>query len=292
MKKIMKKQLSFTFLVLFVLSSCAQNDHKIYTTLGVNDRIRYSHKKIPKKLKIPSNCSDNDIAYEAADLYKTAENFGLEMTGVKVSAKEINNFGDTSLKQLKKSGKYKFITSGKELKELNALLHELLSVRKNPSDIKYKIHLIDDKMINAFTVGGHIIITTSIINEVNSLSAVASIIGHEIGHNEKGHLTSTIKKIKVIKEMGSEEAGQIGVFLQKLIMPAFNQPNEIEADLYGIDLSYAAGFNPKFSIILWKKLRKKEDKSIFKSFLRSHPYSTYRLNCIKKYLKINYKIKI
>ena len=91
--------------------------------------------------------------------------------------------------------------------------------------------------------------------------------------------------------MGSEDAGRIGVFLQKLITPAFNQPNEIEADLYGVDLCYAAGFNPKASLILWKKLSKKEySESELDAFLRTHPYSKHRLKCIKKYLKLNYHL--
>jgi len=164
-----------------------------------------------------------------------------------------------------------------------------LAVRKSPSQINYKIHLIEDEMVNAFTVGGHIIITTGIINKANSESAIAYIIGHEIGHNEKGHLEKIIKKLKVANSF-VDGSGDIGILLQQLVTPAFNQPNEVESDYYGADLCYAIGYDPRKGINFWEEMSKNEHENIVESFLRSHPYSHSRAVCLRKYLSTNYNL--
>lgn len=283
----MRKELLIFLLFILPFTGKAQNHH--YSTLGTNDRIRSYSVKVPKKVKLP-DCNTDDYAYEGAELFQSFEQFTLDASGVKVTSYDINKFGDEAYNQIVKSNKYKFIKSGKQLSELKILLSELLAVRRKTSGIRYQIHLIDDPMINAFTVGGHIIITTGIIKEAGTLSAVAAVLGHEIGHNEKEHITTTIKKLKVAKQLGSESAGQVALLLQRLITPAFNQPNEIEADYYGVDLAYAAGFNPKAALTLWKKMSKKETENTLGSFIRSHPYSSTRYKCIKKYIKLNYKL--
>jgi len=287
----MKKQFLILFLSFLNLTCVQAQQAQNYKTLGKDDRIRNYSVKIPKNLKIPEICSPDDYAYQGAEVLQGVEDFTLDLfNDAKVTAADVNKFGDEAFNEIKESGKYHFITSGQQLKELQKMLQQLLKVRKNKSGIHYQIHLIKDDMINAFTVGGHIIITTAIIEEAGSLSAVAAIIGHEIGHNEKEHLHKTIKKLKVAKEYVSEDAGKIALGLQHLLMPAFNQPNEIEADLYGVDLCYAAGFNPKAVTDFWSKMSKKEHKSQFESFLRSHPFSINRMKCINTYIKMNYKL--
>ena len=284
----MKNFLSFFLSWLFLIPSVLHSQNHHYISLGTNDRIRNYHIRIPDEIHFP-DCINDDYVYEGASILKSLEDFTIDASGVKVTSFDINKFGDEAFKEIVKSGKYRFIKSGKQLSDLKFLLSELLSVRKKSSGIKYQVHLIDAPMINALTVGGHIIITTGIIKEAGTLSAVAAILGHEIGHNEKGHITSIIKKIKIAKQMGSEDAGKIALLLQRLITPAFNQPNEIEADFYGVDLAYAAGFNPMASLTLWKKMSKKEHKNVLGSFMRSHPYSINRYNCIKAYINLNYK---
>jgi predicted Zn-dependent protease len=266
--------------------SCAQEKRG---ALGKNDRLSNTKKLIPSDLIINDDCLSNDPAYSGADILTSLEDVALEMTGVSVSAAEVNEFGDEAISQMKNSGEFKFIENGIELSALNIMLKELTSAIKDPTGINYEIHLIDDDKVNAYTVGGHIIITTEIIKKANSESTVAFIIGHEIGHNEKGHLEKTIKKIKVANDF-FDGSGDIGIILQNMITPAFNQPIEVEADYYGVDLCYAAGYDPRKGIDFWEKLSKEEHKNLEGSFLRSHPYSADRANCMRSYLKTNYSL--
>ena len=280
----MKKTLSIIIFVGLVLStSCAQPSGP----LGKKDRLTTQKKSIPANLEKNGDCLKDDAAYSGADILSMFEDVALEMTGVTVSASEVNEFGDEALKQMKESGEFKFIENGVVLSSMNIMLKELLSVRKNPSGIHYRIHLIEDDAVNAYTIGGHIIVSTGIIKEADSESALAFIIGHEIGHNENGDLEKTIKKLKVANSF-IEGGGNIGLMLQNLITPAFNQPNEVAADYYGTDVIYAAGYDPRKGVEFWEKLSEKENENFIESFMRSHPYSAGRAGCLKKYLDANY----
>ena len=276
---------SFISILFFISCIQAQSNG----ALGKNDRLTSKIKKVPANLKINSNCIKKDPAYSGANAFQALENIAIGMTGVSVSDAEINDFGDAAIKEMKKSNKYKFINSGNRLTALKKMLSELLYTRRNPSKITYKIHLIKDDIVNAYTVGGHIIISTGIIDKANSQSAMASIIGHEIGHNEKEHLEKTIKKLKVANGF-VKGSGDIGITLQQILTPAFNQPNEVEADFYGTDLCYAAGYDPRKGITFWKKMSQNENQNVFQSFLRSHPYSSSRAECLKQYIKNNYNL--
>ena len=281
------KNVIFLVGILFfsIFSSCAQSEGP----LGVKDKLTNKKRRIPENLNTNEDCLKNDPAYSGADLLGMFEDVALEMTGVSVTDSEVNEFGDEALKQMRESKEFNFIESGMVLSSLEIMLKELLYVRNEPSDIKYRIHLIESDDVNAFTVGGHIIVTTGIVKEANSESAMAFIIGHEIGHNENGDLAKTIKKIKVANSF-IDGSGNIGIMLQQLITPAFNQPLEVKADYYGADVCYAAGYDPRKGISFWGKLSKKENENLIESFIRSHPYSKNRANCLKEYLKTNYDL--
>jgi len=276
------------FIFFLFVSSSTYGQSLTFKTLGIDDRIRNYTIKIPDNLKEPNTCSPDSYVYKSADILHYVEDYSLEFSDVTVTADDVNKYGDIAFNNLKNNKKYIFITSGRQLYELKKLLKILEKARKKPSGIEYKIHLIKSSAINAFTVGGHIIITTAIIKKAKSLSTVAAIIGHEIGHNEKEHLHKTIKKIKIINKHIGEDVGEWGILLEKLLFPGFNQPNEIESDLYGIDLCYAAGFNPKAVVLFWKEMSKNEHQDQLESYSNSHPYSENRMKCINKYIRINY----
>jgi predicted Zn-dependent protease len=70
-----------------------------------------------------------------------------------------------------------------------------------------------------------------------------------------------------------------------LLTMSFNQLNEAEADLYGIDLALATGFNPCHGIEFWDRMSGQEgEASEWKNLLRTHPYSTRRANCYRTHL--------
>jgi len=266
-----------------------KNSSSQVSGLGKKDRLTTTVEKVPTSIKTNLNCLPNDPIYTSGGVVTEAEKFAISMAGVKVSAEEESDFGDDAFNEMKSSGNYQFITSGEQYNALLVMLSDLLKTRRNPSGIRYKIHLIKNNEVNAYTLGGHVYVNTGIIDFANSESALAAIVGHEIGHNEKGHINMLLKKIKLGNSfMGG--FGDIGLALQQTITPFFNQKNEVEVDAYGADLCQAAGYDSRKGMELWKKMAESEGKkNMIESFLRSHPYSNDRYDCLKKHIETNYK---
>ena len=285
---IMKKKNMFLLLFISVFVSCGQIQINEKSYIGKNDRLSYSE-TLSEEIQIDEDCI-NGPAYESSNFISDAEKIMIEMSGVTISTNEVNEFGDEANKAIKEEGKFKFIENGDMYGDLQVLLNELITKAKINSGINYQIHLLDDEMVNAFTVGGHIYVTTGIISFAKSRSAIAFVIGHEIGHNENGDLEMLMKKLKIANSF-LDGSGDIGVALQQIITPFYNQINEIEADRFGVNVCYQSGYDPGKGVELWKKMSKKENsKNILESFSRSHPYSLDRMNCLDSYIENNFNL--
>ena len=84
--------------------------------------------------------------------------------------------------------------------------------------------------------------------------------------------------------------GEIFLELERAFTPpSFNQKQEVQADLFGIDLVQASSYDSCSSLDFWIRLAKNERQyDSFDNLLSSHPYSNNRTICIKNHLKSNY----
>lgn len=205
--------------------------------------------------------------------------------GIDVSISDEIKVGKNLLKSFRK--KYKFITTGSEIENLTSIKNDLNSRLANPRGFPYKIYLVDDPMLNAMTSGGYIFFFKGMYDFCKTNSEIATIISHEIAHNELGHLTLGLKKQKVANSWGV--LGQIALGLESVATQSFNQKQETEADLFGADIIYPTSFKNCNAIDLWERMSNNDrDFNIIDGFFSSHPYSKNRSKCIKKHLKVNY----
>lgn len=171
---------------------------------------------------------------------------------------------------------------------MRELLVELLSCRPGShSGLEYEIHLIKDNTVNAFTAGGQIFVYSGMLDFCETISELACIVAHEIGHNELGHINLTLKRYKI--------AGNFSLYamnIKKLMAASFNQFNELECDFYGADIAYAAGYNPEAGANLWKRMaeRKNEEKNMINKFFTTHPFSSERYECLNQYVREHHNI--
>ena len=282
------RTLLITIISVAILFSCGSTPDNAKSFLGVNDRISNTAKKLPSNITVDDNCISG-LAYESSNYISETEKMMIEMSGVTVSTDEVNEFGDLAYENIKKDNETKLITSGNVINDLKILLKELVYNADLNSGINYKIHLIEDKEVNAFTVGGHIFVTTGIIEYANSRSAIAFVVGHEIGHNENGDLEMTMKKLKIANTLG-DGFGDIGLVMQQLLTPFYNQVNEGNADIFGADISYQSGYNPRKGVDMWDRMAGDENKNDISSFARSHPFSADRSACLNNYIKSNFNL--
>jgi predicted Zn-dependent protease len=212
----------------------------------------------------------------------------LNSYGAPVTLQEEKVVGDSTLRQMKLD--YVVIQSGDKYLKCKAILGRLVQKLNAPRGFTYQIYLLESEELNAFTVGGKIFFTTGMYDFCVSDDERACIIGHEIAHNELGHINENLSRMKTAGEFGA--VGQISASIGTLMTTSFNQKNETHCDFVGIDLAQAAGFKGCASVQLWQRMMNEEGGQVeLQEFFSSHPYSGKRSDCSKQHLEVNYSIE-
>jgi Zn-dependent protease with chaperone function len=155
-------------------------------------------------------------------------------------------------------------------------------------DWKWEVNLIGSKQINAFCMpGGKIAFFTGILDQLKlSDDEVAMVMGHEMAHALREHA-----RARMAKSAGTGAALSIGAQLlglgqvgdmaaragTQLITLKFSRGDETEADLVGLELASRAGYDPKASVSLWKKMAAASKSQGGLNFLSTHPTGPDRI---------------
>ena len=225
----------------------------------------------------------NDVIYNFGEITRDIQSSFFD--DIDITVNDEQKEGRKLVKAFKKE--YNFIESGEKYQNLNYILKNLVSRLAKPRGFSYKIYLLDDPTLNAVTLGGYIFFYLGMYDFCKTNSEIAAIISHEIAHNELGHSTLAIKKQKTANDWGI--LGEIFFEIENITTLSFNQKQESEADLFGMDLVYPTNFKNCDAIKLWNRMSQNESKfDVIDNFFRSHPYSKNRSKCIKNHLKSNY----
>ena len=249
-----------------------------------------------KTNKTDQNNKKTDITYDfsclndkndlgTTDFIDGLEKIDKEVTntlGGEITIQEEENVGDQLLADCK--NQYTFIESGEKYANLKSILAQLTTQILKPKGFQYQIFLIESNELNAFTAGGKIFVTTKMYSFCQTNDELACIIGHEINHNELGHIKEYLQKERVITTEGAD--------LASILTISFGQKKEIHCDMTGIDLVIAAGYNGCVNIKLWERMQKElqeGDYNVLENLFRSHPYSEKRAKCSYNHILTNYK---
>jgi len=231
------------------------------------------------------SCLEDENDMGTTKVIDVLEGMDSDMTdavGGEVTIEEEEDLGNQLYQDCKKE--YVFIETGKKIENLRNLLSLLTAQIKEPKGYHYQIYLLqDDDQLNAFTAGAKIYVTTRMYNFCQSNDELACVIGHEINHNELGHIKQHIQKERILTDVGAGIAG--------LATISFGQKKETHCDLTGIDLAIAAGYNGCVNIELWKRMKQESeegDYNALENMFRSHPYSEKRANCSHNHILKNY----
>ena len=207
-----------------------------------------------------------------------------------VTDSEQNQWGDAFHQDAVESKAFVLLNNPNITATLQKTQNDLLAVRENPSKIKYSIYALNDTAINAFTFGGHIYVTKAMFEKCkNNQSLLYAIVGHEIGHSERGHTKKSIEEMIMANEIFGEKNGSTAFQIKKMLTSSFNQKNELEADYYGVDLVDQLGDDVCAAVAFWKEMAKTENAyNKVEDFLRTHPYSALRAQCLEQHIKTNY----
>lgn len=211
----------------------------------------------------------------------------LRSVGDEVSINEEVKLGNETLKKLKKD--YFFDESSSTYFRVKGILSKLTAKIRNPKGYSYVLYLMNTDAVNAYTVGGKIFITKGMIDFCVSNDEIACILGHEIAHNELGHIRDGISRIKTARQYG--DLGEMSADVASILTTSFNQKNEVHCDFVGVDLAISSGFKGCAGPTLWARMERKESTSNMSfPLFDTHPYSSKRETCLKQHLEVNYNV--
>lgn len=226
---------------------------------------------------------ETKLSDEMLDMMGDIRDQAVDAMGNEVSDERQEEYGEEMKDEIEKQ--FPVISGHAKESMLRGLMRKLLQVREDPSDIQYNIYVVQSSQVNAFTLGGEIFVTNALLSESGSIDELACVIGHEIGHNELGHIANKIKEREIAEGIFGEEAGEMVANVAGMLTMGFNQINEAESDVYGIDLAISSGYDPCRGIDFWKRMKSREGtENDIDNLMRSHPYSSRRIKCYREHL--------
>lgn len=166
---------------------------------------------------------------------------------------------------------------------------------------RWDVVVFKDDTANAFALpGGKIGVHSGLLKVAKTPDQLATVLGHEVAHvlaNHSNERVSTNFATQSGLQLGAAMSGASGSMTQQALFAAlglgaqvgvllpFSRAQEREADLVGLDLMAAAGFNPDESIQLWRNMEAAGGGRP-PEFLSTHPGTTTRIQDLRERLSI------
>jgi Zn-dependent protease with chaperone function len=202
------------------------------------------------------------------------------ITGISVE-QEKNWFGGVSMIQgeVLEEGE-----TGESFQHATKLLQRLV-LHPEVAKLDYKLIVIESDDLNAFAFpGGTIGVTTKLLDEFKDESALAFVLGHELGHFKHRHHLKGFSKalglgIAFSIIFGNDSDLILTQNILSLLEANHSQEQESESDEFGVSLVLAT-LDDVDSIDRFFRLIENEDNSSYRLF-STHPSSESRIKHLK-----------
>ncbi len=170
-------------------------------------------------------------------------------------------------------------------------------VNNSDAKVPFTIKVIDSDSVNAFALpGGFFYVYTGLILRAQEESELAGVMAHEIAHvalrhGSKNETKGTIAQLAMIPAMILLPGGWAGYgiyegmqFAIPMTFLKFSRDQEREADYYGLQYMYKAGYDPNAYITFFERIladEKRSPGSIPKVF-NDHPPTPERIDKAEK----------
>ncbi|NDW45635.1 M48 family metalloprotease [Ruegeria sp. PrR005] len=143
------------------------------------------------------------------------------------------------------AGVYSTTPSGVGDQEYVAAVGAKVAAQTRRSDIPWTFHIVDAQYSNAWAIlGGHVFITTGMLDEMESEAELAGILGHEIAHIDLYHCVNLVQNQMILERLGLGDIGAIIALGERFLLLGYSEVEEAEADRYGMLLTAQAGYSP------------------------------------------------
>jgi len=185
----------------------------------------------------------------------------------------------------------KTVTSGKNARVLARVGEQLR--RRTPSQFRsldWEFRLLESDAVNAFALpGGKVAVYEGILPVLANEGGMSAVVGHEIGHAVARHGAERISGTMLLQlglsiadiglsnsEMHDQLMGLLGLGATVGAVLPFSRANELEADYLGAVFMAKAGYDPKESARVWRRMNKKYGDNPLE-FLSTHPSNSKRI---------------
>lgn len=239
-------------------------------------------------LDLGSSVLNSATSYVDVDPYSQFRDARYSNKGLLSERDEIK-LGNTIHTEVAK--KYKIVSDGQP--RVNRIGQRVARASLRPN-LNYQFHIIKDKELNAFaTPGGHIYITTALVNLAND-DELSSVLAHEVGHVVARHSLKSLEQTQMlggiadligsVTGIAGDTAQQLGTMAAQIVasglLSVHNREEEREADFLGVHTMAKAGFNPDAMVSMFQKILNIGDTnaSLLNEIFSDHPAVQERID--------------
>jgi predicted Zn-dependent protease len=204
--------------------------------------------------------------------------------------------GRSVVRQLREAGQ---VLEDPEVSEYVQTLGSRLAMHAHEGDHRFTFFVVNDNGINAFALpGGYIGVNAGLIEATQTESELAGVLAHEIAHVTQKHIarradamgrTSILTAAAVAAAIIMGASGAGGDAVQAAAMGAqgfqaqqqinYTRVNEYEADRVGMQILYAAGFDPYGMPSFFETMNRLNGSMANRvpEFLLTHPLTSTRV---------------
>ena len=171
------------------------------------------------------------------------------------------------------------------------LLLDRLAFHCGDSPYEFRVEIDDSSDANAMALpGGLIVVTTGLLDQVESENELAFVLGHELGHyRNRDHLRAlgrgVIFALLLAVTTGSD-LSSVGINVADLTLRSFNRKQETSADEFGLELVYTQYGHVEEAWRLFERWDDGDD-ALFDvlGYTSTHPQPEDRVDVLEEYAK-------
>ena len=164
---------------------------------------------------------------------------------------------------------------------------------------KIAFDMIDEQEVNAGAGPNLILVTYGLMRFAESDDEIAVILGHELAHITKGHISKAMG-VEMFADLAILGVGILSEYLSpgsgtdviraasgvgQIFSRSYSRDLEREADYFGLKYTKLAGYDYEVASGVWERFAIEVPRSMIQNYLNSHPTSPERMVRIEKIIK-------
>lgn len=175
---------------------------------------------------------------------------------------------------------------------VDALGRRLLDAAADSVSRDWHFHVVESNDLNAFALpGGHVYVNRGLVARAQSMSELAGVLGHEIGHVTRRHSVGQMEKrtranvvvglFCAVTGWCSGDVAQIAINVGGAALFArYSRADEADADSVAVSLLFEAGIDPRAVPAMFERLLAEREirPGAMTVFLSTHPLEEDRVH--------------